>query len=71
MDTFTLSVSQMQIGLDPRLIEDLLLVIVFLLVETWYHGKVRNKMLYLGPVQNPSIEQRHILHVKSCGYIIF
>lgn len=38
---------QMLIGLVQELIEDLLLAIAFLLVEIWYLGRVRNKLLYL------------------------
>jgi len=39
-----LNASQMQIGQVLKLIEHLLRVIVFLLRETWCHGKVRSKM---------------------------
>ncbi|XP_019225056.1 PREDICTED: uncharacterized protein LOC109206664 [Nicotiana attenuata] len=41
-------------GLDPKLVEDLLQAFVSLLEGTWYRGGVRNKVLYLDPVQNLS-----------------
>ena len=43
--------------------------IVSLWVETCCHREVRNKMLYLDPVQNASIELWHNPHMRLCGYI--
>ena len=61
----------MQIGQVPRWIEDPLRAIVSLLEETWSHGEVRNKMLYLDQVQNQNIELWHSLCVKQYGSINF
>lgn len=46
----------MLIGLDKEWIEELLLIIVYLLVEILYLIGARNKVLYLSLVQNKSIE---------------
>lgn len=56
MDILALSFLETPIGLDPRLLEGLLMAIVSLWVEIWYHGEVSNKMLHLDPMQNSSIE---------------
>lgn len=62
-----LNASWMQIGQVLKLIEDLLRVIVFLLGETWCHGKVKQNVVSCS-VLNQNIEPWHNPHVNFYGY---
>ena len=42
-----------------------------LLERIQFHGRVKNRVLSLDLVKNPSIEKWHILHARLCGSINF
>ena len=63
--------SQMQIGEDPKLIVDLLLVIVFLWVAIWSHGKVRSRQQWQDLQPRPSIGPWPKPHVKHDGLFTY
>jgi len=66
-----LYVIQMLIGQDFRLIEDLLLHIMFLLVIIWFLGKARNNMLWQDLVLKQNIKLWPHLPVSLFGLKIY
>ena len=63
--------TRMLIGLDALEWDDLLMVILFFLVETWSHGVLRSNQLSPGPAVSLSIWLLPTLLQKSYGLHIF
>ena len=65
MDIQELNVFLMLIGWDLKTIGEQPLDIMSSQAKTWYHGKVRNKMLFLVLVWSQIIELWHNLYAKQ------